>query len=194
MLCTPAADSRSMPEAPTLNPTQPRINPWLVVVLLALPVLVLDQITKWAVVQYLAGDDDPGRIDLISPWLALDYVENRGAAFGILQGRSDLLLIVAFIIVIGIAIMFQRMLGASRLQPIATGFIVGGAVGNIVDRVRFGFVIDFVAVGPWPKFNVADSAITIGVLLMVGAVLLAGDGSHPGPSNAESPIGRASGR
>lgn len=183
-----------MQQAPAPRPDPSPSSRWLAIAGIALPVLALDQLSKWVILEYLAGEDDSGRMDLIGPWLALDYVENRGAAFGILQGHSDLLLIVAFIVVIGIAVMFQRMLGASRLQTVATGLIVGGAIGNIVDRVRYGFVIDFVAVGPFPRFNVADSAITIGVLVMVGAVLFARDGGHVDPSNAKSTVGRASGR
>jgi signal peptidase II len=148
-------------------PTQPGRS-WssLVTIVVAIAVIALDQLAKWLVVQALAGGDSVSRIDVVAPWLGLVYVENRGAAFGLFQGSSDLVLLIAVALVVGIGVWFHRQGGASPLLPVATGLIVGGALGNIVDRIRFGYVIDFIAVGPWPKFNVADSAITVGVVLL----------------------------
>lgn len=179
----PSTPSPSVPPAPDARAPGSsafRRNPGPAVLLVGSSILALDQVTKWLVVRSLVVDGESVRVDLVRPWLGLVYVQNRGAAFGFLQGQSDLLLVIAVIVVIGIAIMFQRMMGASRLMPAAIGLIVGGAIGNIVDRIRFGYVIDFVAVGPWPRFNVADTAISTGVILMVGVVLL----SHePGPDD-----------
>lgn len=150
------------------------IGPALAVLATATVVIAVDQLSKWVIVRLLV-EDGWGRFELGTSWLALIYVENRGAAFGILQGYSDYLLPLAVILVIGITVMFSRLSGSSPLLPFATGLIVGGAIGNIIDRVRLGFVIDFVAVGPWPKFNLADSAISVGVVLMVWAILSSGD-------------------
>lgn len=150
------------------------IGPAVAVAATAAIVIAVDQLSKWLIVRSLV-EEGRGQLDLGVSWLAMIYVENRGAAFGILQGYSDYLLPVAVILVIGITLMFSRLSGASPFLPFATGLIVGGAIGNIIDRVRLGFVIDFVAVGPWPKFNVADSAISIGVALMIWAMLFGGD-------------------
>lgn len=164
---------------------------WLTSGLIAFGVLAVDQLTKWFIARWLTGDAGEGRLDLIRPWLALVYVENRGAAFGLFGGQSDLLLVAAIIVVIGIALTFHRMMGTSRLLTIAIGLIIGGAVGNISDRLRLGYVIDFVAVGPWPRFNVADAAISVGVLLMAVAVLFASDREQPGATHMTPDRGRA---
>lgn len=160
--------------------------------LVGLSILALDQVTKWLVVRSLLVDGESVRVDLLRPWLGLVYVENRGAAFGFLQGQSDLLLIIAVIVVFGIAIVFQRMMGASRLLPAAIGLIVGGAIGNIIDRIRFGYVIDFVAVGPWPRFNVADAAISMGVILMTGVVLFSHEPGLDDANQATTKVGSVS--
>lgn len=162
-------------------------RPWsaLVFALAALIVIVADQLTKGLILRGLAGEESDGRVDIVSPWLALVYVENRGAAFGLLQGYSDLLLVLAIVLVIGITIFFQRMGTLSPLMPVATGLIVGGAIGNIIDRIRLGFVVDFVAVGPWPTFNVADSAITVGTVLLFVALIFGKEDSSPLPERSK---------
>ncbi|MBA2519495.1 MAG: signal peptidase II [Chloroflexia bacterium] len=180
-----------MQQAPAPERGQARLRPWLTVGLIAFAVLAVDQLTKWLIVRWLTGEAGEGRVDLIRPWLALVYVENRGAAFGLFGGQSDLLLVAAIIVVIGIALTFHRMMGASHLLTIAIGLIIGGAVGNISDRLRLGYVIDFVAVGPWPRFNVADAAISVGVLLMVGAVLFASDPDERAATHMTLGRGRA---
>ncbi|MDQ3692956.1 MAG: signal peptidase II [Chloroflexota bacterium] len=152
---------------------------------------MVDQLTKWLIARWLTGEGGEGRVDLIRPWLALVYVENRGAAFGLFGGQSDLLLVAAIIVVIGIALTFHQMMGTSRLLTMSIGFIIGGAVGNISDRLRLGYVIDFVAVGPWPRFNVADAAISVGVLLMAVAVLVASDPDERAATDMTPNRGRA---
>jgi signal peptidase II len=134
-------------------------------------IISLDQLTKWLVLDRLAPAAPAGSVDLVPGILSFVYVENRGAAFGIFQGHSDLVLVAAVLLVTGITIVMYRMSAGSPLLPYATGLIVGGALGNIIDRIRLGFVVDFVAVGPWPKFNVADAAVSVGVALMFVAVL-----------------------
>ena len=82
---------------------------------------------------------------------------------------------------------FWRMAGESRLAVIGIGLLAGGGIGNMIDRLRHGAVIDFVAVGPWPRFNVADSAITIGVLLLAWSVLTAQEQTPDDPTKEHSP-------
>lgn len=149
---------------------------------IAVIIILLDQFTKWLVVDRLAGPAAPGRVDLVPGIFSIVYVENRGAAFGIFQGYSDIVLVAAILLVIGITFVMYRMSAGSPLLPYATGLIVGGAVGNIIDRIRLGYVVDFVAVGPWPKFNVADAAVTVGVALMFVAFLFWQDQPGTGPA------------
>ena len=135
-------------------------------------VVVLDQITKAAVLKHLA----PGtHINIIDGFATLTLVMNPGLAFGLLGGVPTawrwivaVLSIAALIVLARVAL--RVLPGGSRLDQIAIGLIFGGAIGNLIDRLRFGAVVDFVDLHyrgyHWPAFNVADSAISIGVVLL----------------------------
>jgi len=91
-------------------------------------------------------------------------VTNTGAAFGILQGSTLFLIIVSCVAVLAITAYL-------RYYPFALALILGGTIGNLIDRVFLGHVIDFIDVGFWPVFNIADSANTVGVILLVWQLL-----------------------
>lgn len=136
----------------------------------ALPVVLLDQLSKLLVLETLGRGQGQQRVDLVGSWLAIEYAENRGAAFGILQRQSGLVPVVAAAALATVLLVYLRSGNRSTTGIVGAGLVVGGAIGNLIDRVRLGFVVDFVAVGPWPNFNVADSAITLGAaLLLLGA-------------------------
>ena len=129
-------------------------------------VLVLDQLTKAIVVGELGRSSASHRVGLWEPFLAIEYAENTGAAFGLLPGQGVYLLVLAVVVVVGL-LAFLRLSAPTKVSAGSIGLLIGGAIGNALDRVRLGYVVDFVAVGVWPNFNVADSAITTGVLLFV---------------------------
>jgi signal peptidase II len=135
---------------------------------ISLGVLLLDQISKLLVLTYLgpARQDGPVQIVIIPRVLRLIYVENTGAAFGVLQGRNPALAFLAVIVVAILAVWFRSIATTSRWGALALGLQIGGALGNVLDRFRHGFVIDFIDVPHWPTFNLADSAITVGVILL----------------------------
>ena len=126
------------------------------------------------------------RLGIAEPVLALQYVENTGGAFGFFRGQTALLTVMALVVIGALVLYYRRVVDPSPWLVVSLGLLLGGALGNLVDRIRLGYVVDFVAVGPWPKFNVADSAITIGVLLVAWATLT---GSQPviGGSRAVAP-------
>lgn len=136
-------------------------------------VVVLDQLTKALIVRSFELHEYRPIID---GFLSLSHVRNRGAAFGILS-NSDLpyqpVLLSALSLgaLLAIAYYFVRLPPAARLPRLALALVLGGAVGNLIDRVRMGYVVDFVHVfwreRAWPDFNVADSAITVGVVLLI---------------------------
>jgi len=103
-------------------------------------------------------------------------IHNTGAAFGLFQDQSFSLTIVAFI---GIVVILFFALSVSRRFPLldtklvkpALGLVLGGTIGNLVDRLRFGYVTDFIDIGIWPTFNIADSAVTVGVILFICSLL-----------------------
>jgi signal peptidase II len=134
-------------------------------------VLIADQLSKWWIVDMLRLQEI-GRIDLL-PMLSLTMVWNQGVTFGMFKADSQmgalLLAAVAALIVVALGVWMRR--AESRLVVVALGAIAGGAVGNVVDRIRFGAVVDFihfhVAGWSWYVFNVADAAIVCGVAALV---------------------------
>ena len=138
---------------------------------MAVVVVILDQLAKGVVLAWIGPGQPHQRWELAGSLLAFEYVENTGAAFGILAGRTWLLSMLA--LVVGLAFLFalRREMPFSGGLRLSIGLVIGGGIGNLIDRLRLGFVIDYIAVGVWPKFNVADSAITIGLILMAWTTL-----------------------
>jgi len=143
---------------------------WGIVAGVAAIVLVVDQLSKALVLTFLAPGAPHAEVVIVSGFLRLYYVENTGAAFGLFQGKNPLLAFLAFGVVVVLVVWFRELV---RFWPgaLALGLQLGGAVGNLVDRFRHGFVVDFIDFSFWPTFNVADSAITIGVLLLLYVLL-----------------------
>jgi signal peptidase II len=135
-------------------------------VLLATVVVVFDQLSKWAVARELGPSRENHRSEIVGDVLGFQYVENSGAAFGMFRGQTVVLTVVAFIVVAALIFSYRRAQHTTWQLTAGLGLLLGGAIGNLVDRIRLGYVVDFIAVSVWPKFNVADSAITIGVLLI----------------------------
>jgi signal peptidase II len=133
----------------------------------ALLVVVLDQVTKRLAEDRLRGQRS---VPLVDDILRLTYVENRGAAFGLLQDQTTFFVLVGIIVIGVIAASYRYLPRSGFLLHLALGLQLGGAIGNLLDRVRQGYVVDFVDFGYranwWPVFNVADSAIVIGVALL----------------------------
>ncbi len=132
-----------------------------------LVVVALDQLTKQLVIGWLApGERWPGAEAAISRFFTFTHVHNTGMAFGLGQGRSELFALVATVVVLGLMVYQARLpLGAGWLR-LALGLQAGGAIGNLIDRLRQGYVTDFFDFQVWPVFNVADSAIFCGVAIL----------------------------
>jgi len=140
---------------------------------IALLVIILDQVTK----QVVLGGFATGEVREVLPFFNLVLVWNRGVSFGMFgsAGVPWLLSGIALAVVIGLAIWLRR--AESRVVASGLALVIGGALGNVIDRVRFGAVVDFLDVHAfgwhWPAFNVADSAICIGAAVLVLDGLLA---------------------
>ena len=141
-----------------------------ILIAVATSVVVIDQLTKVLLVSAIGLGRSLFRVEIVHGWLSLEYTENRGAAFGLLSGLAPILAAVSIAIVAALLLHYMRQTQPPLWQTMAIGAIAGGALGNLVDRVRLGHVVDFVSVGPWPNFNVADSAITVGLLVMFWGV------------------------
>jgi signal peptidase II len=135
--------------------------------------IFLDQVTKYLAQTRL---QDSGWIVLIKEFLYLNYVENRGAAFGILQNQQVFFVVITLIIIF--LVIFYRMKN-KKILPITSfifDIIIAGAVGNLIDRIRLGYVIDFIDVKFWgiydfPVFNVADILIVMGTIVLSVLIL-----------------------
>ena len=149
----------------------------LVALGLALAVFVLDQGLK-AVVQ---GAMSPGEsIPVIPGFLSITYIRNDGGAFGILGG-SQVLLLLGSVVAVGVVLWMLIAGQRSRLATLACGLILGGAAGNLLDRLTTGEVTDYVHFSFWYVFNAADAAITVGVgLLLLSALRPEGAGEPTG--------------
>lgn len=145
--------------------------PWIT----ALLVVAADRITK----SMLMARIEPGGWQEVMPGFALTHVHNPGIAFSLFAGGGTLtriiLHLVIFTSVVIIAAMVVRHAQHSRLAGLAFGLILGGAVGNLIDRVLYGWVVDFIHVWArfggrtmaWPDFNIADASITCGAILLI---------------------------
>jgi signal peptidase II len=149
---------------------------WLRPALVGAIVIVLDQATKAWIVRTL-GQLEGSSMPLLGSWLKFTLVKNNGVAFGLFQNIPYFFTITSVLISIGAILFYRYQLPNNRpWVQVSLGLIVGGALGNIVDRLRYGFVVDFVHVTWFPGiFNLADSAITVGVTMLAGYLLLFGD-------------------
>ncbi len=150
------------------------------IALLAVALALLDQGSKWLVVREL----QPGRpIPVIAGLLSLTRVHNSGTAFGLFHRQQFLFILLSLATVAALVVLYRRLLSQGALVRWSAGLILGGAIGNLVDRVFRGAVVDFVDVFlvlrgeeyHWPAFNLADSAICVGVGLLLITVLIRKD-------------------
>lgn len=137
----------------------------LLVLVLAVCSVIVDQLLKLAVIQFLMP---VGSHTLIPNFLSLDYLENRGAAFGIFQNRQWMIAVITGIICIFVVAALFRYKHHDVLSWAACTLILGGGVGNIIDRVTRGYVVDFIHFHFFPYiFNFADICVVIGVALLI---------------------------
>lgn len=156
---------------------------WAIPLALALLVIVGDQLSKIAIVATLGPEPYTQRISLGPAWLNLVYSQNTGVAFGLFQQMPLLFLFTAILITIVVLYAYHAYLpNHVPWVQLAMGLILGGAVGNIIDRVRLGWVVDFISIGWWPVFNLADSAIVVGVIALAGYLFFFGEQPAPPPS------------
>lgn len=106
-------------------------------------------------------------LPIIKNFLHLTHITNTGSAFGLLKGFNLALIAVSFIVILVIFHYVKRIKQSERLLQFAVGLLLGGTIGNVIDRIFYGHVIDFIDFRVWPVFNFADSAITVSVILLV---------------------------
>jgi signal peptidase II len=151
---------------------------------LAAAVVVADQLTKAWLTSFLAPGES---VDVVGDLIRLVHGANAGGLFGVFQGQALPFALIS-LVVVGLIVLFHARSGRNPYLSITLGLLLGGAVGNLTDRIRLGYVVDFVDAGlgttRWYTFNVADAAISVAILLLLAASVWpslarrgAGDGS-----------------
>lgn len=151
------------------RPVEAGRHDWLGLAAVAGAAIVADQVTK----RIVAGTLDLGDTQHVVGPLDLHHVQNTGIAFGLFPGATSLVIALTTIVIAWLLIVFARAGARHPVMPVGLGLVVGGSVSNLADRVRLGRVTDFLDVGWWPAFNLADTFIVVGVGLLVGAALIA---------------------
>jgi signal peptidase II len=155
------------------GPTNGGFGKAVVLLLIALAILVADQVTKALVVANLAvGEKAPLVGDLVQVW----HAQNRGAAFSLFQGGAVVFLIVSVLSILMVTYFHRSLRDRSPWLHVVLGIVLGGTLGNFTDRLRQGYVTDWLSVGigdtRWPTFNVADSSVVVGIGILVIYLLL----------------------
>lgn len=145
-------------------------------------VIVVDQATKYWIQSRMAyGESSP----VIREIFHITYILNPGAAFGILENKTWFFIAVALALLAGVAYLYPRMPANQPMVKLGAGLLVGGAIGNLIDRVRIGYVIDFFDFRIWPIFNVADICIVCGVACLAYYLLMIPDETAPSAPGKE---------
>ena len=142
--------------------------------MIAVLIVGLDQWTKWLVRGNIpaGGTWLPDSLAWLSPYARIVHWYNTGAAFGMFQGGSMVFTVLAFIVIGAILYYYPQVERSDWPLRLAMSMQLGGAIGNLIDRLRIGHVTDFISVGTFPVFNVADASITVGcAVLLVGVWL-----------------------
>ena len=147
---------------------------YAVLVVLAGLIIALDQWTKWLVRTNLPfqGTWLPGWLEWLSPYARIVHWSNSGAAFGTFQNGNTVFTILAIIVIGAILYYYPRVEAGDWTLRLAMGMQLGGATGNLIDRLLMQRVTDFIAVGNFPVFNVADASISVGVVVLLLGVWL----------------------
>lgn len=145
---------------------------WTVFLGLAALIVVLDQLTKAWLVSFLS----PGQsVDVIGDWIRLVHSQNNGGLFGLLRGQAVVFGLIS-LVVVALIVVYHAKANPSRYLSITLGLLLGGAIGNLIDRFRLNYVVDFVDVGVgdlrWYTFNVADTAISFALVLLLAASVI----------------------
>jgi signal peptidase II len=142
---------------------------WLSLAAIVLAAVVADQVTKHVVASNLSLGE---ALHVVGPF-SIRHVQNSGIAFGLFSNATAAVIVVTTIAIGWMLAYFARSGARHPVLPVALGLVIGGSVSNLADRVRLGFVTDFLDFRYWPAFNLADSFIVIGVGILLAALLLA---------------------
>lgn len=134
-----------------------KVNKSLIFILIIFSIVLIDQILKYLIK---------------NKFINISHITNTGSLFGLFKGANTILIIFSIIVIIGFFLNWSKIKKLNVWFSISCGLIVGGAIGNLIDRIVYGAVIDFIDLGWWPLFNLADSAISTGIGLLIILILI----------------------
>jgi signal peptidase II len=141
---------------------------WVALAAIALAAVTADQLTKHIVANQLALGDG---VHVLGPFW-IHHVRNSGIAFGFFSQATAVVIVLTGLAVVWMLVYFARSGARHPILPVALGLVIGGSTSNLLDRVRLGYVTDFLDLRWWPAFNLADSFIVIGVLVLLATLVL----------------------
>ena len=142
---------------------------WLSLAAIAIAAVVADQVTKHIVASNLSLGEG---VHVLGPF-TIRHVQNSGIAFGLFASATAAVIVLTALAIAWMLVYFARSGARHPVLPVALGLVIGGSVSNLADRVRLGFVTDFLDFRYWPAFNLTDSFIVIGVAVLLGALVAA---------------------
>ncbi|MDX6454814.1 MAG: signal peptidase [Gaiellaceae bacterium] len=145
------------------------LGQWLALAAIGFAAIAADQLTKYIVTSQLQLDEG---LHVVGPFW-IHHVQNSGIAFGLFASATAAVILLTAVAVSAMLIFFARSGARHPILPVALGLVIGGSLSNLLDRVRLGYVTDFLDLRYWPAFNLADSFIVIGVLVLLAALVFA---------------------
>ncbi len=137
---------------------------YVVIISVGFFIVFSDQLTKFLIKQNFQLNQS---IPIIKNILHLTYVTNTGSAFGLFKELNWFFVLFSVIVIIAIFYYIKNIIKNEKFLQLAVGLLLGGTIGNLIDRIAYGAVIDFIDFRIWPVFNIADSAVTIGIIILI---------------------------
>ena len=167
----------SKPESPSVKESKGGWKDLLLLLLSAGTIIALDFWTKDLVEKNLPLGKSwlPDQLSALSPFVRIIHLQNKGTAFGLFSDQNQINLLISIIAIAAslfIIYYFPKIERKERALRVALILQLAGAVGNLISRIRYGYVLDFISVGTFPVFNIADSSITIGLVVLIVSMLL----------------------
>ena len=159
---------------------------WFGLGTIAAAAVIADQLTKQVVARALELGEE---VQIVGPF-SIHHVHNSGIAFGLFSSATSIVIALTALAVLWMLVFFARAGARHPVLPVALGFVLGGSVSNLVDRVRLGHVTDFLDLRFWPAFNLADVFIVVGVAILFGALAGADRAKHRPRRVGHSPLSR----
>ncbi len=163
---TPQIERKLAAKPEEVEPDEMTLSPFPTILGVSAIIFGLDQLTKFLVLKYIPLEGAWEYLPWLAPLFKITFITNTGAAFGMFPQMSTALMFIAAVVIVGITFFYHLLPTENVWVRVSLGLQLGGAMGNLIDRVIHGYVVDFVDIGFWPIFNLADVSIVLGVTIL----------------------------